>query len=123
FKLDRPAWNSELMQVAGLSLPDTLAKRKREVIEIRATIKELKDESIDLLITDPPFAVPEIVAVSRKSSSMTYNFTYTNVGDEDTLYNTYNVLIPELYRVLKPGAHFYMFFGHAWYPYLVINFR
>jgi len=36
---------------------------------------------------------------------------------------TYNALIPELFRVLKPGAHFYMFFGHAWYPYLVINFR
>ena len=86
-------------------------------------IKELKNDSIDLLITDPPFAVPEIVAVAGKSSSMTYNFTETNVGDEDTLYNTYNVLIPELYRVLKPGAHFYMFFGHAWYSYLTYKFR
>lgn len=43
FKIDRPAWYSELIEVAGLSLPDVLEKKETQVIQIRATIKELQD--------------------------------------------------------------------------------
>lgn len=84
-------------------------------------IKDIDDNSIHLLLTDPPFAANIISSVASGSKSgkgfggANYNTTKTNVGIEETMAKTYAVLIPELYRVLVPGAHFYIFFGHTWY--------
>jgi site-specific DNA-methyltransferase (adenine-specific)/modification methylase len=79
-------------------------------------IKELPDASVDLWITDPPFAVKNIV---KAATQYGYNETKTNVGDEDVMRETYKILIPEVFRVLKPGAHVYMFYGSAWHTELI----
>lgn len=85
-------------------------------------IKSLEDNSINCLITDPPFAVDAIDAVSEGGlASGQYN-RGENVGDVDVMTSTYNILLPELYRVMAPGAHFYMFFGPSWYEKLIVLF-
>lgn len=82
----------------------------------RDLVKELPDASVDLWITDPPFAVKKIVDAAKQYS---YNETETNVGDEKTMRSTYNIIIPEMFRALKPGAHVYMFYGSAWHTELL----
>ena len=88
-------------------------------------IKAIPDKSIHCLITDPPFALDNIVKVGKGTADvgMQYNTTKTNVGDEATLWMTYKQLIPELYRVMVDGAHFYIFLGMGWYCRLVKMMR
>lgn len=84
-------------------------------------IKEVASDSIHMILTDPPFAVGEITSVASGSKTdkgfggASYNTTETNVGTEKDMTDIYKVLIPELHRVLVPGGHFYIFFGHTWY--------
>lgn len=78
-------------------------------------IKNLADESVNCLITDPPWGVADITAVAEGNLSGKYNQEGKNVGDEDEMRETYKVLIPELARVMAPGAHIYMFFAPDWY--------
>ncbi len=84
-------------------------------------ILEIKSESIDCLITDPPFAVDAILDVERGSLSGSYAGE-ANVGEVDVMQDVYKKLFPELNRVMKPGAHFYMFFGIDWYGFLTSMF-
>lgn len=87
-------------------------------------IKELTNNSIHCLITDPPFALDNIVKAEKTGDlKWSYNLTNTNVGDEMTLWKTYEKLIPELKRVLVEGAHFYIFLGMGWYCRLVKMLR
>ena len=90
-------------------------------------IKDIKNNSVHLLITDPPFAAPEIVKVSHTDkggkSAPTYNLTESNVATEETMRDVYNILVPELYRVLVPGAHVYIFLGMYWYTPLISLLR
>lgn len=79
-------------------------------------VKDLPDASVDLWITDPPFAVKKIIDAAKQYG---YNETATNVGEEDVMRETYNILIPEMFRALKPGAHVYMFYGSAWHTELL----
>ena len=79
-------------------------------------INGLEDESVDLWLTDPPFAVKDIADVAK---SGTYNVTESNVGVEEDMVGVYQKLIPAVYKKLKPGAHIYVFFGHAWYCRLI----
>lgn len=83
-------------------------------------IDELKNESIDLWITDPPFALDNIV---KTASFASYNVTDTNVGKESTMDKVYKKLIPAVYGKMKEGAHFYMFHGSGWYCRLVSMLR
>ena len=83
-------------------------------------VKGLEDASVDLWITDPPFAVKKISDAAKQYG---YNETETNVGEEDTMRETYNILIPEMFRALKPGSHVYMFYGSAWHTELLSMLR
>lgn len=85
-------------------------------------ILDLDDESIDCLITDPPFAIEAIHDVERGSLSGKYAGDQ-NVGDVDVMEKVYAKLFPQLKRVMKPGAHFYMFFGIDWYQRLLDLFK
>lgn len=82
-------------------------------------VLKLPDGSVDLWLTDPPFAVDKICEVGKDG----YNMTKTNVGDKDVMQEVYDILIPAMYQKMRPGAHFYMFFGHKWYPQLVKMLR
>lgn len=85
-------------------------------------ILELEDGSVDCLITDPPFGVEAIMDVAKGSLSGKYAGT-ANVGDDVAMSKIYHTLFPQLERVMKPGAHFYMFFGIDWYVRLCNFFR
>ncbi len=73
-------------------------------------IDEIPDRSIDLLLTDPPFANPGIIATGVTDKA-TYNVTESNVSNWDTMLPVYKILIPKLAKKLKIGAHVYMFCG------------
>lgn len=73
-------------------------------------IDRVPDNSIDCLITDPPFGNPGIVeqGVTDKAA---YNIVESNVSTVEILLATMKVLIPKLTKKLKKGAHVYMFTG------------
>jgi DNA modification methylase len=75
-------------------------------------IKRLDDESIDCGIMDAPYGIPDLEK-SRGGDSQTYTSLLKSTdnlsaSEVDALMVR---LTPELYRVLKPGAHLWMFFG------------
>jgi DNA modification methylase len=80
-------------------------------------IKEkFDDDTIDLIIFDPPWGIDvDVVASSRgpRGEKVFYNDSH------ETASNLAFDLIPELYRVLKPDSHMYMFVGyqHAMFYY------
>lgn len=88
-------------------------------------IKEIASNSIHCLITDPPFALDKIATVGggKGDVGLQYNTTESNVSTERELTRIYDILIPELHRILVRGAHFYMFLGMGWYTRLVKLFR
>lgn len=74
-------------------------------------IKGIPDESIDLLITDFPFGVDLDKNYDfQKSWAEVYKD-----GATDLLEHLLPRLVPEFHRVLKPGAHFYIFFPSLYY--------
>lgn len=73
-------------------------------------IDDIADNSIDLLLTDPPFANPGIVEVGV-SDKRYFNITESNVSDMETMFKVYKILIPKLAKKLKIGAHVYIFTG------------
>lgn len=81
-------------------------------------IKALGDNSIDMLLTDPPFACE---TMNQVGSGLHTNYAYeaSNMGESISMLSVYKELIPELRRVLKPGAHCYIF--HAMESYCVIH--
>ena len=77
--------------------------------------KQLEENSVNLWITDPPFAVDTITGVA---SFAQYNETKSNVSTPDVMDSVYQELIPTMFNKLIEGSHFYMFLGFYWYPYL-----
>lgn len=84
-------------------------------------ITKIKGASIHCLITDPPFAVDAIHKVEEGNLSGKYD-RGTNIGDTGEMMKIYDLIIPQLSRVMVPGAHFYMFFGIDWYEELKMKF-
>lgn len=79
--------------------------------------KNIEDETIDLVIFDPPWGIDiDIVGTSRGFSGDKTSYhddsVFTAKGVMDTL-------VPELYRVMKPDTHMYVFFGIDHYNYLL----
>lgn len=92
------------------SSTDALCYKKHDVelfnIDCMKGITKLKDESIDLIITDFPFGI-----------NLDKNFDFNKSWDviySDTSTNLLDKLVPflckEFARVLKEGHHFYVFF-------------
>lgn len=93
-------------------------------------IKDVEDESVGCVITDPPFGIP-ILANDEESSGRfdyekgssegTSSLSYTSMlkpADNATVEQVSKLffdLSPELSRVLKPGGHFYIFFAMECY--------
>lgn len=75
-------------------------------------MKKIDDESIDLLVTDPPYKVTSrgnagnSGGMLRKKSSMQGNiFEYNDTKPQE--------YIPEFYRILKDGSHCYIMTNHV----------
>ena len=79
-------------------------------------LSKLPDSSVDLVLTDPPTGIESLegtggqVAATRDATD---NLTF---GDALQLMDR---VIPEIFRVLKEGRHFYIFFSFPQYPRLV----
>ena len=79
--------------------------------DYKEVLKRIEDNSIDLIITDPPYKVTSR-GVAGNSGGMLQKkifnkgkvFTYNDVPIEE--------FIPELYRILKEGCHCYIMTNH-----------
>lgn len=84
-------------------IPDTVKLYNGNCIDI---LKNISTEIVDLVLFDPPFGV------NFQDSQNTDNYISTYGEYQDTIENYYSLLaqaLPELYRVMKPGSHCYMF--------------
>lgn len=74
----------------------------------------LKDESIDLVIFDPPWGIDaDIIATSRGLSGDKMDYDDSEYGSRKFC----RELLPELFRVMKDGSHMYMFIGTQFISY------
>lgn len=86
-------------------------------------LKTLPDESVDLIVTDPPYGIGEIERERGKSRGTIQTFL-SEVAKSDNL-NKEKVMwllrdtLPEMIRVLKPSGHFYIFFDIPLYQGMV----
>ena len=74
-------------------------------------IKDIPDESIDLVITDPPWGID----LQKKRGPRAKEYaTFDDKEGKDKI-KLYSDIGKELWRVMKPGAHLYIFFGIQFY--------
>ena len=98
-------------------LQEELAKRLKEKGIIDAPnihlgsclehMTNIKSESIDLIVTDPPYGIN--IGKSQTFGKSSPQATYSD-GDFET-FDLLDKAFAEMYRVLKQNTHMYMFFG------------
>ena len=71
-------------------------------------MKALPDNSVDAVVTDPPYAIPTIVASCRS--------TTRNVGDLSMIEAAIRLLFCEFDRILKDTGRFFVFCDGTSYP-------
>ena len=79
-------------------------------------VKNLPDESVDLVLTDPPFGSSTIEDMRGQFRNGSQSYTQI-LKDSDNMgrggvARLFEALAPELHRVMKPGGHIYVFFAH-----------
>jgi ParB/RepB/Spo0J family partition protein len=72
-------------------------------------IRARPDASVDLLIMDPPFACETMSEVGTGRGGAGYAEESVNMNGTGDMRKIYLDLFPELFRVLKPGSHCYIF--------------
>lgn len=78
---------------------------------VKVMKKELKENSVDLIVTDPQFGIGLAVMNVMKSFSVTYK-------QDDSEYRVFDQLdlaLGEMHRVLKEHGHLYIFFSPKFY--------
>ncbi len=73
---------------------------------------ELKDESINLILADPPYGID----IGDSTASVRIG-VYDD--SKDWAFEYGKKLLEECYRVLYPNAHMYMFYGMEYYQYYI----
>ena len=72
-------------------------------------LRQLADASVDLMITDPPYESLEkhraIGTTTRLKHSKSSNNAWFSILPNDQ----FHALLTEIYRVMKPNTHFYLF--------------
>ena len=75
-------------------------------------LKDMPDNSIDLIITDPPYKV-----TSRGSAGNSGGMLQKKINRQGQVFKHNNInaneYMGELYRVLKDGSHFYIMTNHV----------
>jgi len=96
-----------------------------ELGDARSLIKKVPDSSVDLIITDPPYGNPVIeeCGIHKQQPAKGASYTLTmkpadNLGPKE-VEALIRELAPELFRVLKPTSHIYMFFAMELYQPLI----
>ena len=83
------------------------------LVDALAGLKSLPDHCVDLIITDPPYGMMEGSAGEKGLGHAVYSDRGFADNDLDTL-ELIKACAPEMFRVLRPGSHFYMFCGVGW---------
>ena len=97
--------------------------------DARTLIKELADESVDLIVTDPPYGIDKLEEGRGTDDGASNGQVYTltmKESDNLTFEQTcilLRELAPELYRVCKPSAHIYVFHSAQVYQPLIDALR
>jgi DNA modification methylase len=97
--------------------------------DARELILKIPSGSIDLIVTDPPFGDTTIseregqAAAGPNGTHFAARLTPTDNLNPTAARELLGVMIPEMYRVLKPSAHLYMFFSFEHYPFLLETLR
>ncbi len=73
-------------------------------------LKNLADNSVDLVVTDPPWGININQTEAGENSGKSF---YSDTEEE--VKNLLSFVYPELFRVLKPGSHAYVCFGMDYY--------
>jgi site-specific DNA-methyltransferase (adenine-specific) len=79
--------------------------RQGDCLEVLQT---LPSASVDVILTDPPYAIPTIVASGRDNTR--------NVGDLSLIESVFRQLFGEFSRLLKPSGRIFMFCDGNSYP-------
>ena len=74
-------------------------------------IKEIPDESVDLVITDPPWGID----LQKKRGPRAKEYATFDDREGKEKIKLYKEIGLELWRVMKPGSHLYIFFGIQFY--------
>ncbi|HEY6022448.1 MAG TPA: DNA methyltransferase [Candidatus Paceibacterota bacterium] len=80
-------------------------------------IKAIESESIDCIITDPPFGIDYDSRVADTVGSA------TSYKDGEEQYRHILTMAPDLYRVLRPNTFMVFFLGFSWYEEVKHIFR
>jgi DNA modification methylase/transcriptional regulator with XRE-family HTH domain len=97
--------------------------------DMRAQLAALPDESVDAVVTDPPYGLssqPDMVEVLR---AWLAGEEYTHTAAGGFMGKSWDSFVPgpdywrEVYRVMKPGAHLVAFGGSRTYDLLALALR
>lgn len=69
---------------------------------------EMPSASVDAIVTDPPYAIPTMVASGRSVT--------TNLGDLSLIEFTFREIFKQFDRILKPTGRFFVFCDQVSYP-------
>jgi len=91
--------------------------------DARELIKSVQSDSIGLIITDPPFGIPQIESMEGEDRGSVQSYTsklkHTDNLSVSEAEELMKVMAQEMFRVLKPASHIYVFFGfelyHQWF--------
>jgi DNA modification methylase len=98
---------SKQMQELGVDLEEDVELKYGDAYVL---LKELKDESMDCCITDPPWGI-EI-----QDSGSARSIDYEMFKDTKDVWTKFlNEGLPEIFRILKEGSHMWLFFGPEFY--------
>jgi DNA modification methylase len=86
-------------------------------------IKSITSDSIQLILTDPPFGITQITEDTGKTRGVNQSYTGllkpTDNLDEESAAKLMDVIIPEFFRVLEPSGHLYIFTSFSIYDRVV----
>jgi DNA modification methylase len=82
--------------------------------DCRDYLKTIPDESVDCILTDPPFGI-DIEKITRSGIGAFGGVIYQEDDTKEGVLSLLDEVIPELFRVLKPDSHLHMFFAYPHY--------
>lgn len=112
-RLEELALLTEIAKLDSEEGTSGLSKGQPYILIHGDATKEIKtcldDEVVDLVIFDPPWGInAHVIASSRGPSGQKISYADDSTA---TAVSTAFDLLPEIYRVMKPDAHMYMFIG------------
>ncbi len=107
----------QLLDAIGASVATTHKHLKLTLGDAKALITTVADETIDLILTDPPYGVSVHTAGSAIANAHHYD------DSPDVLLEILKWAPEQLFRVARPMAHLYWFCDIEWFPEISLAFK